>query len=238
MQILTVGTGSKGNCYVIENNGEKLILECGSSLFQKLRKSLNYDFSSVKGALISHCHRDHCGDVRYLLQSGIHVAGTEDTFVGLEKYSGYTHVLNHRKGLRFGGFCVISVKMVHDVECYGFLIKNGNETLFFATDTTDIPYQLPQVDVMMIEANYSQEILEKRLYDCNIVRSLYDRIRRSHFSIDQAELVLMHQKKLKAAVLIHLSADNANADEFKRRIEKKLGIITEIAKAGEEVELF
>lgn len=232
MQILTVGTGSKGNCYVVEMDGESLIIECGSSLFAKLRKSLDYDFSKVKGALISHSHKDHCGDIKYLLQLGIHVASSEATFKGLDKYSGYIHIIKHQKGLKFGDFSVVCVKMVHDVECYGFYIKKGSETLFFATDTTDIPYVLPQVDVMMIEANYSQKIIEQRLYDCDIVRSLYDRIRRSHFSIDKAEVVIMQQKRLKAAVLIHLSADNANADEFKHRIEH-LGIITEVAKNGE-----
>lgn len=230
MRILTIGTGSKGNCYVLEKDGERLIVECGSFQYDRLKRALGYDFTSVKGAIISHCHKDHAGDVRELLKRCINVAAPKDTFKGLNRYAVYIHIAEPLKGLKFGNFKVIPMSMLHDVECFGYWVDNGGESLFFATDTMDIPYNIPPTDCLMIEANYSRKIIDEKMFDGTIHKALHDRIIRSHLSFETARFFISQQKNLKCIILIHLSENNAVENIFEKIIQEDTGVPTYIAK--------
>lgn len=48
-------SGSKGNSYAIESNGEILLLELGISM-DKILKSIDYKLGKVVGVLVSHSH--------------------------------------------------------------------------------------------------------------------------------------------------------------------------------------
>ena len=238
IRVDVIGTGSKGNCYALYIDGEILILECGNSQFDSLKKALKYDFSAVKGAVVSHCHGDHAGDVKKLLQSGIHTLSTSESFTECERYSHFIHKAVHLKGVKFGSFKVLPLQMVHDVECFGFLITFNETTLFFATDTTDIPYALPQVDYLMIEANFANTIIDEKLFDGSLHRSLHDRIINSHLSLERAQFFIVTQKKLKGIILIHLSHDNADAEVFQQKIAQQTGVITYVAQNNKTIDFF
>lgn len=51
----TLGSGSKGNCYLIECSKEALILDIGVS-WDEVLKWLNYNIGGVQGILVSHGH--------------------------------------------------------------------------------------------------------------------------------------------------------------------------------------
>ena len=54
MAILNViSSGSQGNAYILESNGEKLLIELGVS-WKDILKSLNYKIDDVAGCLVSH----------------------------------------------------------------------------------------------------------------------------------------------------------------------------------------
>ena len=56
MKILTVGSGSKGNCYVVESNsGQQLLIECGVA-FKEVMKALDYNIRGIVGCVVSHEH--------------------------------------------------------------------------------------------------------------------------------------------------------------------------------------
>ncbi|MDF1519630.1 MAG: MBL fold metallo-hydrolase [Brevefilum sp.] len=76
-------TGSK---YLIEINGQRLLLECG--LFQGRREktyeyNLNFDFdpASIDAVIISHAHIDHSGNLPNLVKKGFkgHIYATDAT---------------------------------------------------------------------------------------------------------------------------------------------------------------
>lgn len=58
MRTLTVvGTGStQGNCYILDCDGEKLILDAGVRIGE-IKKALNWSIRGLKGVVISHAHR-------------------------------------------------------------------------------------------------------------------------------------------------------------------------------------
>ena len=51
-----ISTGSVGNSYILDVNGEKLILELGVR-WKDILKALNYNLESVRACLVSHAHR-------------------------------------------------------------------------------------------------------------------------------------------------------------------------------------
>lgn len=53
-KIKTISSGSKGNAYILESDGEVLLIELGVS-WKEIVKGLNYKIGSVVGALCSHC---------------------------------------------------------------------------------------------------------------------------------------------------------------------------------------
>lgn len=55
MKINVLGSSSKGNCYLLEEGNEIIILEAGISLFE-VKKILNFNISKIRGVCISHEH--------------------------------------------------------------------------------------------------------------------------------------------------------------------------------------
>lgn len=51
-----VSSGSIGNNYILDVNGEKLILELGIR-WKDILKALNFKLEGVSGVIVSHAHR-------------------------------------------------------------------------------------------------------------------------------------------------------------------------------------
>lgn len=54
--LITVGSGSSGNNYILDCDGEKLILEAGVP-FKECAHMLNFDLENVRAVLTTHGHR-------------------------------------------------------------------------------------------------------------------------------------------------------------------------------------
>lgn len=50
-----LSSNSSGNAYILECNGERLLLELGIG-WQEILKGLNYKLGNVMGVLVSHSH--------------------------------------------------------------------------------------------------------------------------------------------------------------------------------------
>ena len=48
MELKILGSSSKGNCYILDNGKEALVIECGIS-FNEVQKAVNFDISRIKG---------------------------------------------------------------------------------------------------------------------------------------------------------------------------------------------
>lgn len=49
------GSSSSGNGYILENENEALLIECGCR-FMDCKKAMNFQISKIVGCLISHEH--------------------------------------------------------------------------------------------------------------------------------------------------------------------------------------
>ena len=55
MELKVLGSGSSGNCYILENDNEALIIEAGLP-FMEVKKALNFNVMKIKAVLVSHTH--------------------------------------------------------------------------------------------------------------------------------------------------------------------------------------
>ena len=79
MRLHVIGSGSKGNCYLLKaGNGETLMLEAGVA-FRKVLPALGGSTRNVAACLVTHEHGDHAGHVKEVMDYCIPVrmsAGT------------------------------------------------------------------------------------------------------------------------------------------------------------------
>ncbi|HQO87830.1 MAG TPA: MBL fold metallo-hydrolase [Bacteroidia bacterium] len=226
MKLIVVGTGSSGNCYILEGRTSSLIIECGVRFFE-IKRALNFNYDRVAGMLISHEHKDHCRSAKEVAAAGINIFASEGTITALGFSSHRLFSMKENESQTIGEFVVMPFKIQHDAaEPFGFLIHHlecGN--VLFLTDSAYSPYRFADLNQIIIEANYSLEIVEDRNVNGSMNGALVQRVMTSHMSIDTCVRLLKANdlSKVNNIVLIHLSDGNSHEREFVQRISEKTG---------------
>lgn len=235
MAILSViSSGSQGNAYILESNGEKLLLELGVA-WKDILKSLNYKIDDVCGCIVSHKHSDHANSdtIRKVIQYGVSVYSCEETRL-VDK-----RIMNIKKGRKtsIGGFKIQPIPLKHSCECYGYLIETpDNQKIVFATDCCEFLYKIKNVNHWLIECNWSEEILIDNMCNNEEMRSRHEH----HLELNDTIFALKENfsSSMNTIVLLHLSNGNSNEEMFKSRISEELGFFNiHIAKKGLSLQL-
>lgn len=241
MQLTVLGSSSAGNCYLLENQSEVLIIECGVHS-SEVKKAIDFKVSKVVGALVTHEHGDHAKYAWDIMKYGIDIYSTQGTAAAL----GITHSLrwNHvelHKVFKVGNFRVMAFPINHDAaEPCGFLI-NHNETgnILFITDTYFTDFTFSNLKHIIIEANYCQDILAKRLEAGTTIDFVRNRVVGSHMSLQTAKRMLAANDLtgVKNIVLVHLSDTNSDAKRFKKEVSQVTGKPVHIAETGMKINM-
>ena len=144
--------------------------------------------------------------------------------------------------VRNGSFTIHTFSVPHDVPCSGYLIEHPDMgKLVFVTDAEYVKYTFPGVNHIMVESNYSQDILDENMNSGVIPKSLRDRIMKSHMSFDTAKGMVKANKNpmLKNVILCHLSSRNSDKKRFQEEMQQIVGPFCNVtvAKNGTEVNL-
>lgn len=211
-----LASGSQGNAYILECKNEILLLELGVS-WNDVLKGLNYDLTKVLACLVSHRHQDHSKSVPNALKSGLSV------FSNKEVESIYKGVKALPVGVKtqIEGFKVQPLLVPHNTECYAYLITHCEfGKLLFCTDCSAFKYKVKDCNHILIEANYSDDIIIDNMCNNEFSRSASE----NHLEIGRTIEVLKHNysPELQNVVLLHLSNGNSNAKEFVQRVKNEL----------------
>lgn len=224
MEIKVLGSSSKGNCYILENENEALIIEAGVR-FSSVKKALEYNVGKIVGCIITHEHKDHSGHVQEYLDSAIQVymsQGTLDNLCPLIRGRRYPRACDTNRVLRLGGFSIIPFDAKHDAaQPLGFYIHHedcGN--LLFATDTYYLPCTFSGLDNVVLECNYDHTILNRNIENGYVSASMRKRLLQSHMSLSQCVNTLLANDltKVRNIVLIHLSDKNSSEELFVKTV--------------------
>lgn len=239
MKLKIINSNSEGNCYILQaSDGEMLLIECGVR-FEKIQQALDYKVNRVAGCLITHSHGDHSLSAVKLLRYGIHVYATEGEHKVMGTYSHHNTRFSQKEPFKVGSFDVISFEVIHDTpDPVGYLIRHDEcGIILFLTDTVYSPYKFSGLNNIIVEANYCQKILDRRVADGENPKFLRDRVIESHMSIDNCKDLLLANdlSQVNNIVLIHLSDSNSDAKRFLREVREVTGKSLWIADAGLEI---
>ncbi|WP_179022027.1 MBL fold metallo-hydrolase [Winogradskyella forsetii] len=233
MKLKVINSGSKGNAYILQSQDEALLIECGVRI-SDIKNAFNFDFSKLVGCIVTHEHGDHAKSIKDLMHYGIDVHATEGTHAALQTSS------NHRaksfelhETFKLGNFKIMPFDIMHDaVEPCGFLIDHPEcGKVLFITDLIFCAYTFPNLNNIIIEANYDEAIAKRKLNDMEFLRN---RIIKNHMSLDTCVKTLKANdlSKVNNIVLIHLSDSNSDELMFKDTVAEATGKTVSVANAG------
>lgn len=246
MILNVISSGSAGNCYVLRaSDGSALVLECGAKPEAVLRRVQDVQPSKVVCCLVSHEHGDHAAYAGRWAALGIPLIMSKGTAEALN-CTGDPRIRIARDMMlqRIGKWTVSSFKLVHDAaEPLGFIIEHPEcGKVLFVTDTAYCTYNFRSMRLnhILVEANYSDDILDERVERGDLPIAQAARVRRTHMSIKSAcELIKANETAdLQTVILIHLSSGNGDAGGFARIVrETALFAKIYVAAAGLAIEL-
>ena len=222
MKLITIASGSKGNCYLLETDSGSLLIEAGIPI-NKLKRALNYDFSNIQGCLVTHEHGDHAKSIEDIAKLGIDVYASEGTLQALNCIGHRFIPITSKKSKVIGDFEVLPFNTEHDAaEPLGFLIKYQNNKLLFATDTFYLRYKFLGLTHIAIECNYIRTVMEDMLRQGLVDINRVARTMKSHMSLEHLIDFLKANdlNNVQELYLLHLSDDNSNIGIIKNEIRK------------------
>lgn len=239
MQLKILGSSSKGNSYLLESETEILIIEAGVKL-SEVKKAIDFNISKVVGCIVSHQHNDHAGNIIDYIQNGILCLALPEVFASkyIFENNAYAKWIKPLHGYKVGNFNFLTFPVTHDVPCLGFVVDHPESgKILFITDTMTCDYKFNDISHMLIECNYSDEILNRNIQSGKIPASMRLRLLSTHMELETTKQIIQNQdiSKLNNIVLIHLSDGNSNEKQFINEIEELTGKPVFAAKAGMEL---
>lgn len=226
MIITAHASGSAGNCYTIDDGHTKILLEAGASA-EQIQRWTDHKLSQYSACFISHEHGDHSKGAAGLTNKGLDVYGPCGIISTGKSCAHRVHVFNAGDNITIGTLRVHAWAAIHDVPNNGLYIqsKNTGANLVFATDTQAIPHAFPEATHLMVEANYSKDIIAGMIAMGKLPRYRYGRIYAGHMSIEEllAYIKATDMEQIREIYLLHLSDANSNAEHFRRIIARETG---------------
>lgn len=232
-----LGSSSHGNGYVLETKYDALVIEAGVP-FSEVKKALDFDISKIRGVVVSHRHNDHAKYIGEYINAGIAVLAPEDvykakkidTVVLPNTFNAFENVK-----MNFRDFLIKPFALFHDVPCMGYFIQHSECGAFvFITDTGHVPYRFRNLRNIIIEANYSDEVIEENMMSGRTNKTMRDRVLNSHLDLNGVKEFLYRNDltHVNNIVLAHLSDANSDAALFRDEIVKATGKTLWIADRG------
>lgn len=220
MKLITVGTGSLGNCYLLKRDNDRFIaLDCGVT-WKRVLIASGFRPTAIDFALVTHDHGDHNGYKRDFVKNGIAVYGQAD--------------LDARKAKTIGDATVIPFEVPHDVPCYAYLIRVDGRNIVYMTDFGYCKYTLKSwnIDTWIIACNHVDAP--------DVTEAKYAHVVTGHSSLKTVKDILEVNKTdaLKNVILCHVS-EGQDSERMKSEIQAIVGgeVQVTIAQKGATIDL-
>ena len=230
MRFTALASSSHGNAYIVDDQETRILIECGIS-HKKLKALSGFSISQFAACLVSHEHKDHAKCVQDLIKDGMEIYMSEGTADALETDG--VNIISSMEQFNVGSLDIVPFTTFHDAaEPLGFLIKSrtDGDVLAFATDTVNLRYKFPGLNILAIESNYSKDILER----CEkLPEKVRHRITNSHMDIDTLcdYLRTLDLRDCLEIHLLHLSDATSHEGQFINKVRRCVPPWTKVSAA-------
>ncbi len=214
-----LGSGSGGNCALLESGTTRLLIDVGfgSRGLKRRLKDARLVLSQIDAILITHGHNDHVAGLSSVLREfeGATVytnAGTRQEVPALDKIGRWEEFESNRP-FTVGDFTIEAFDVPHDAaQPVGFSLSTNGTLGVFATDlgelTPSVERHLEGCQWMVLESNHDEELLRIGPYPWELKRRVLSR--RGHLSNRALGEFLRHRFDGSAShlFLAHLSRQN------------------------------
>jgi len=235
VRFASLGSGSKGNCLVAEAAGSRVLLDCGLSPRETVRRlaRLGLEPVAIDAVLVTHEHDDHAGHAyAFAAQHGIPVHLTHGTrraqeAAGRSAEGVELRVIEGREPFAVGAIRVEPFTVPHDArEPVQFVLGDGTRRLGVLTDlgasTAHVEQMLSRCDALVLETNHDLDLLWASDYP----KWLKERIAGPFGHLDNGAsarlLAVLDRSRLKHVVAAHLSQQNNRADLARAALARAL----------------
>jgi phosphoribosyl 1,2-cyclic phosphodiesterase len=244
--VTILGSGSAGNCALVETPGTRLLIDGGLSARQMVARLATCGVNplEIDGILLTHEHGDHAGGIDvWCGKYSTPVYGNRLTADAL-RHDSPARQKDWRLFATGSAFTIKEITVEtfpvpHDaMEPVGFVLHHGADALGFLTDlgqaTKLVQERVRAAQTLVIETNHDEKLLQN---DTKRPWSVKQRImsRHGHLSNAAAAEVLadLLGGRLRRAVLGHLSRDCNSPELAVNTVRTRLA-----ADGGSEVEIF
>ena len=237
MRFASLGSGSAGNCMVIEQaslvSTTRLLLDCGfgvSELVKRLQR-LELAPEQISGILVTHEHDDHAkGAFKFAAKYSIPVWLSHGTFRMCERYmpvnaAVVTHIIDSHTKFQIEHIEISPYPVPHDArEPTQFTFSDGQTKLGVLTDagasTQHIEQVLSGCDALVLECNHDLNMLEMGAYPYSLKKRVGSRLGHLDNASAAALLAKLDNSKLKHIIAAHLSAKNNTPELAKKALSQ------------------
>ncbi len=170
LRLHVLGSGSQGNCCVVECPQGLLLVDAGLSCKQAVTRmeALGLDPARVAAVLVTHEHADHIGGLRVTAKKlGTPVyasAGTRASEAWRTAGGLAAETLEARRPLVLAGVRVTPFHVPHDAaECLGFRFERAGDAIGYCTDlgcvTEEAGSYLADARILALESNHDPAML-------------------------------------------------------------------------------
>lgn len=224
IKMICFGSGSSGNCFYLNAEGQGLLIDAGVGIrqFKRYYKNYGLNFAQIQALLITHEHTDHvkaaglCSD-----EWRLPVLALPEVHAGIDRNLRITRKIKPewRKDIELGHtyevgpFQITAFAVPHDsAGNVGYKIVVGDVCYVHITDAGSITEAMrtaiTEANYLTLEANYETALLEAGPYPYHLRKRIM--ADRGHMANDHAGTLLGQcaSPHLKRVWLCHLSADN------------------------------
>jgi phosphoribosyl 1,2-cyclic phosphodiesterase len=218
VRVFVLGSGSSGNCLVVEAEGERLLVDAGMgpARAQARMRELGADLITSHaplGVLVTHDHGDHAAHALPLARA-LRAPLIAHERAALEPARHRLEVRAYVPGrpLTLGPFVVEALPVPHDAPQVAVRVAAGPYRFAVATDlghsTRDLRAFLGGCDLVLLESNYCGTLLENGPYPPHLKRRVGGPL--GHLANEQAaELAAaLENTRVTRLVLVHVSRTN------------------------------
>lgn len=245
MRFCCLGSGSRGNAFVVEHGETTILIDCGFS-FTALRRRLarySLDFAHLDAVIIGNEHGDHA-NIRALekLQAagGIEFYMSAGTARQLN-FSG-AHAVQSGAPFAVGGLHITPVTVPHDAsEPLQFVIDDGARRLGIFTDLGHTTKAMRDICgglcAVVVECNYDAAMLAANTkYPAQVKARIAGKYGHLENAAAAEFIAAIESPRLAHIVAAHMSAENNSEEKVLDALEKVAGG-RKIAIAGQETGL-